>query len=208
MNAPAPAVAVDDAALFNNLGRITRELHQAVQSLQMDDRLAQLAKADMPDACSRLDHVVQLSEQSAHRTLDLVEHGRSISLRMNRTASALAKACVDAYGQGGGMAPLLGAALAAQREISECSETLREDLMAVAQAQEYQDLSGQVIRRVITLVRSVEGALLSLLQAAGSRSLATPATLSAAPGGLQGPVVHGAGASQKDADALLAELGF
>lgn len=208
MNAPAATDAADDGALYHQLGRITRELHQAVRELQMDERLAQIARADMPDACSRLDHVVRLSEESAHRTLDLVEHGRSIGLRMHRVSQALGAACVDAYGVGTRMSPLLGAALEAQREIGECSEALRADLMAVAQAQEYQDLSGQVIRRVITLVRSVEGALLSLLQAAGSGSLSVPATLSAVPGGLQGPVAAGKGASQQDADALLAELGF
>lgn len=191
-----------EQGLFSNLGRITRQLHQAVQDIRVDSQLSQLAHADMPDACSRLDYVMQVTEKAAHRTLDLVDGGRAVADRMTAAAAEMGKARYA-----GDLNSLTLGAVWAQDELNDCALKLRENLSALAQAQEYQDISGQVIRRVITLVRSVESALLDLLQAAGTGAVA-PAQASKPE--LNGPAVAGLDKTnnQQDADALLAELGF
>ncbi|HVT34686.1 MAG TPA: protein phosphatase CheZ [Nevskiaceae bacterium] len=199
-----------DDGLYRHLGRITRELHRAVADLKFDDQLAHLAKAEMPDAASRLDHVIEMSEKAAHRTLDLVEQSRTLASRIAESEVDLAfvhqrmQLCVRTPGACNVVANEIGLV---RSSIKSCAQQLRENLSSLAQAQEYQDLSGQVIRRVITLVRSVESTLIALLQATGSNlNGVTPA----APQGLAGPVIAGinTGATQQDADALLAELGF
>jgi chemotaxis protein CheZ len=178
-------------SLFVAVARLTRELHQAITDNRLDAQLLNLARDELPDACSRLDYVVRLTEEAAHRTLDLVEQGRG-SLDRLRGASAL-------------LAPATPQVDAARAILDEGIAALREQLSQLAQAQEYQDLSGQLIRRVTHLVRGLEGALLELLRAAGTPGAAP------APGTLPGPAVPGLGAapvSQQDADALLSSLGF
>ena len=199
-----------EAGLYLHLGKVTRDLHRAVSDLKFDGQLTRLVKSEMPDAASRLDHVIEISEKAAHRTLDLVEQSRQLASRIAEGEVDLAfvhqrmQLCARTPAACAVVASEIGLVRSA---IKGCAAQLRENLSELAQAQEYQDLSGQVIRKVITLVRSVESTLIALLQASGSNlSAAAPAP----PQGLAGPAVAGVneGASQQDADALLAELGF
>ena len=138
-----------------------------------------------------------MTEDAAHRTLDLVEDSRRI---------------VNDLHEAGG-AP-----------VADAVERLRSNLLSLALAQEYQDLSGQLIRRVIALVRQVESALIDLVRVAGPmlasageadlkngarRPIEThqPSLPSESRFDLKGPAAANA-ASQQDADALLADLGF
>lgn len=164
-----------EESLFVRVAQLTRKLHDAMTGLQLDGQLSQLAGADIPDARSRLDYIAKLGETAAHRTLDLVE-------RCQKNVQSLASS-------GGPSEPLV---------------ELRANLSELAQAQEYQDLTGQVIQRVMRLVQNVEDALLQLLRAAGSPQAAAPTP---APAGLLGPGSKTA-SSQEDADALLSSLGF
>lgn len=205
-------VRLREDGLFVNLAKLTRELHQAVRDLNFDERLQQLAGSEIPDACVRLDYVVKLGEDAAHRTLDIVDDSR-------RQIDALA-ACVQRLAEARQTLPLAAqAAAGAQLEaigqdVARIAGELRTSFSAVSQAQEYQDLSGQVIRRVIALVHNIEGALIKLLRATsdGLRPVAGAATVAGVPNGeLAGPAVPGlanGAASQQDADSLLAELGF
>lgn len=178
-----------EEGLFVHLARLTRELHRALGELGLDSRLTDLVGSGIPDACGRLDYVVQVTEQAAHRTLDLVDSTRALAANILGRATALQDA-------------------AARQSIIDDTTALRGQLTELAQAQEYQDIAGQTIKRVIGLVRNVEQALLDLLRAAGSRQAPLPGPV-AAPRGLQGPVLPGAaGSSQQDADELLASLGF
>jgi chemotaxis protein CheZ len=200
-----------EEGLFVNLARITRELHSTVHEMRFDSQLAQFAGTEMPDACLRLDYVVQLTENAAHRTLDLVDKSRVLARKVAAAGSDLADAREHAkrYVK----SPLAVTTLVddlkqVQDSIQSCASELSENLSQLSQTQEYQDLTGQVIKRVIKLVRDVESALLALLRATGASATVTPMTVP--PGGLQGPAVPGAvaGSSQQDADALLASLGF
>lgn len=187
-------------SLYAGVARLTRSLHDDLRQLSLDGRLTRFAGNDMPDACVRLDYVVKMTEDAAHRTLDLVDDGRSIADGLADVRVHLARLHQQAPAR-----DLLEAGLAV-----EDSETrLRATLTALAQAQEYQDLSGQMIRRVIDLVRNVETALLELL-GAGAVQSAAGLPITEAQSGLAGPALPGTGgaADQGDADQLLASLGF
>ncbi len=177
-----------EEGLFVHLARLTRELHRALGELGLDSRLSDLAGSGIPDACGRLDYVVQVTEQAAHRTLDLVDSSRVLAADILAHATALPDS-------------------PARQVILDDTEKLRHQLTELAQAQEYQDIAGQTIKRVIGLVRSVEQALLDLLRAAGTRPSTMPMK-PVAPRGLEGPAMPGTGHSQQDADDLLASLGF
>ena len=199
--------------LFVNLAKLTRELHQAVRDLNFDERLQQLAGSEIPDACVRLDYVVKLGEDAAHRTLDMVDGSRTLIDAISGCVTNLSDARRH-LSNCAGPSPLgcVGSDLEqAESVLREASTGLRANFSAISQAQEYQDLSGQVIRRVITLVHNIEAALIKLLRAT-SEGVRSPASTSGEGGpALAGPTVPGLAsdaASQQDADALLAELGF
>ncbi|WP_051749026.1 protein phosphatase CheZ [Nevskia soli] len=189
-----------DDALYAGVARLTRSLHDNLRELGLDGRLTRFAGNDMPDACVRLDHVVKMTEEAAHRTLDLVDDGRAIADSLADVRVHLARLHHDGPERG-----LLEARLA----VDDAEVRLRGTLTALAQAQEYQDLSGQMIRRVIDLVRNVEAALLELLGEDAVQS-APELPLNEPQAALPGPALPGtAGAAdQGDADRLLASLGF
>ena len=132
--APAPQGVPDDAALYVGVARLTRNLHDGLRQLGLDARLAQAAGSDMPDACKRLDLVVQMTEDAAHRTLDLVDEGRAVADSLADMRICLARLHSSPGPVNGG--ELLGTITAAE----DAETRLRATLTALAQAQEYQDL--------------------------------------------------------------------
>lgn len=183
--------------LAQGVVRLAHEVSAAMRELDLDSRIAGLAQGEIKDACTHLDHVVRMTEDAAHRTLDLVEDSRRIVNELHDAGGAPVAAAV---------------------------ERLRSNLLSLALAQEYQDLSGQLIRRVIALVRQVESALVDLVRVAGpmlasageadlkdgvARPIETnkPSLVPDSRFDLKGPAAANA-ASQQDADALLADLGF
>lgn len=199
--------------LFVSVARLTRELHDAVRELRIDDRLASLAGNEIPDACSRLDYVIQVTEEAAHRTLDLVDQSRALTQQIETSVRDLGQVCERAQACAGSPYTLSNLMVSVDElgsQIVTANEQLRSKLSQLAQAQEYQDLAGQVIKRVTQLVRSVERALIDLLRASGTHPGNRAATEAPA-SGLHGPAIAGvtpAAVSQDDADSLLADLGF
>jgi chemotaxis protein CheZ len=185
----------------NGVATLARRLHNAINDIDLDSRLACVAGRDIPDACSHLDYVVKMTEEAAHRTLDLVEDSRgklNELLKLHGTMTGHPALANDA-----GIGALAEA-------LTATTSGLRTNLSDLAQAQEYQDLSGQLIRRVIGLVRNVETALVALMRAAGADlKISDPAPIKDESGKSQllGPAAKNA-SSQADADSLLADLGF
>jgi chemotaxis protein CheZ len=201
MNAADGTDSAPDGSLYAGIARLSRSLHENLRQLGLDSRLNDLAGSDMPDARLRLDHVVQMTEAAAHRTLDLVDDGRAVADGLADVRAHLARLHAQSLVQG-----LLEAGLA----VGDAESRLRGTLTALAQAQEYQDLSGQIIRRVIDLLRQVEAALLELLGGPAAFQSASQRPISPAQAGLPGPALPGTSgaADQGDADRLLASLGF
>ncbi|HKY91957.1 MAG TPA: protein phosphatase CheZ [Nevskiaceae bacterium] len=203
-----------EQGLFVSVAKLTRNLHDAVRDLRLDDRLANAAGRDIPDACSRLDYVVKVTEDAAHHTLDLVEQCQKVTQEIALAAHDLDGACRRAQAYANSPYAVAGLVVGVdevREQIAASTVTLREKLSQLAQAQEYQDLAGQVIRRVAQIVRSVETALIDVLRASGTHLGSRAAEAAPPPNGLYGPAVAGvtpAAVSQDDADSLLADLGF
>lgn len=205
-------VRLREEGLFAHVARLTRALHEEVMDMRLDTRLTQLAGDEMPDARHRLDYVIRVTETAAHRTLDLVDGARRLPVSMTRSAEHLTDASAllrDARPD----APAIGLLLDGVRESLDADAVhLRATLSELAQAQEYQDITGQLIKRVITLVCNVETALVELLRAAGGGLQSVPSRpitpLSEPPGPAVPGSTVGAAANQHDADELLASLGF
>lgn len=190
-----------------DLRRVTHDLHAALERFRVDSRLATYAEKEIPDARARLEHVLTLTDDAAHRTLDLVEQSIPLADGTARAARALL-----ANGRADGK--LDQAELEAfLEETSGRMEAVREKLSAVLLAQGYQDLTGQIIRGVMKLVGELEHALGDLVRLSAGTS--RPSGAHGADGNARGfgPVVpgvdHGAHVDgQQDVDALLSDLGM
>jgi chemotaxis protein CheZ len=193
--------------LFRGVARLTRHLHEDLEDLR-HRTLAKIADGELPDACASLDHVMQLTDRAAHSTLDFVEEGRALAKRIQDAAAALA---VPADHPGTGDELYLRRVENSRIEFADSASQLRKHLSDLALAQGYQDITGQIIRRVIALVRRLEGALVQLLRDSAPAGAAAAADAASAPDGLLGPAVPGVGkpsASQTEADLLLSNLGL
>jgi chemotaxis protein CheZ len=202
--------------LFREVGKLTRTLHDTLNSFQHDSRLSALAEVDIPDARERLRYVVKKTEQAAHRTLKAVEQGLPLAKRLEDRARshkqdwdkflrremqpeefrALAKTLPEFLGS----------------VISDTS-ALNQHLAEVMVAQDYQDLTGQVIDRVIGIVQEMESSLVDLIRLAGTRM--QPGEKKNGHDGLslEGPQINAPArsdvvANQDEVDQLLASLGF
>jgi chemotaxis protein CheZ len=199
--------------LFVDLRKLTGDLQSALQRFRVDSRLADLAEKDVPDARLRLDHVLKLTDEAAHRTLDLVEQSGPLAERTARSAQGL----VEAWQQFRDRRIAVEDFHRMVREMDAHLQAtgtdmgkVRENLSEVLLAQGYQDLTGQIIRGVMKLVGELEIALVDLvrLSRAGTRSRPVSDETRRGfgppiPGINSGPSVS----DQQDVDALLSGLG-
>lgn len=204
-------------ALLEELRDLTSNLQVALERFRIDAQLADFAEHEMPDARQRLAHVLKMTDEAAHRTLDLVERSGPPAERISQAAEALAAPWKQFRERRIGLAQFhemlkrMDAFLPAARGDSEL---IRRNLGEVLLTQGYQDLTGQVIRGVIDLVRDIETALAELARLSGAEPQGEkPAEPpSRAPRG-HGPVVPGVtrgevASGQQDVDELLSGLGM
>ena len=161
-----------DRGLYHEVGQLTRALHNSIVNFQIDTSHALDEGNDaskISDASDRLDYVVKLTDKAANRTMDLVENiapkvsdlgSEATSLRADwqrlQRREMAADEFRDLYKR---MDDFLEKA---ETTTAEASGDLNDILIA----QDYQDLTGQVIKRVITLVHDVEESLLNLVRMA------------------------------------------
>lgn len=209
--------ARDDNALFHELGRLTRELHEAINGFLLDARIQDLAHQEIPDAAERLKYVIAMTEQAANTTLNAVEESMPLLDSLQDGAGRLSgewqrfRERQLKVGDFRELAQDLGLFL---DQVHEDSERLHGKLSEVLLAQDFQDLTGQIIRKVIALVQNLEDKLVQLIRITGEsqaepgrkKSRDDPAVLEGpvVPGLDQGNVVHG----QDEVDDLLSSLGF
>ncbi len=206
--ASRPALGADpNPDVIADLRRVTGDLHAALERFRVDSRLVTFAEKEMPDARARLEHVLRLTDDAAHRTMDLVEQSCPLA---DRTASAAANRLAE-WRERGSVDAAAHESFLAQTQTS--MEAVREKLSEVLLAQGYQDLSGQIIRGVMKLVGELEVALGDLVRLSGGVELvAAPVSTDTRSQGF-GPVVPGVSHGvhvdgQQDVDALLSDLGM
>jgi chemotaxis protein CheZ len=200
--------------MFLELGKLTRTLHEALNHFQVDSRLARIANEDIPDAHHRLRFVVTKTEEAAHRTLKAVEDSIPLARRLETRALEHQRHWerflrremnVQEFRS---MTQSLREFLAS---ILDDAKGLSGHLTEVLMAQEYQDLTGQVIQRVIQIVQDVEHGLVEMLRVCGQRSGAVADEPKAAVRG-HGPQIDpktpDVVANQDEVDDLLSSLGF
>jgi chemotaxis protein CheZ len=205
----------EDAGVYHRIGHLTRTLHDALRELGYDRDLMD-ARDNLPDARDRLAYIARVTGEAAEKVLNAVDRARTLQDELTAQAGSLSSRwqAVAAYAADG-----RGCTPAGKQLIDETcqffsgvgGQTDRTNaiLTDIMMAQDFHDLTGQVIRRVVTLAQSLEEQLLRLLietSPAEQRPLLDRFKL-------EGPVVLPEGrddvvADQKGVDDLLASLGF
>lgn len=194
---------------FGRLGHITRQLHQAMTELGFDVDLQHIAH-EIPDARDRLAYVGQMTETATHRVLGLVEAAKPGCAHLVEHAGGcrrdLARLVDDPAASAADLRDGLRQALAFVGGASGFARQQEGALTEIMMSQEFQDLSGQVIKKVIDIISRTENQLLNLLKESAPEHVAAAAAASAA--SLQGPMTPEKALKQDDVDDLLASMGF
>ncbi len=205
-----------ESALFQELGKLTREIHNSMNAFGDDQRMVELTEEEIPDAKERLRYIITKTDQAAHSTMssaesamdvvdELRDKGNDIKLRWdqfrNREISRQDfRSLTDD----------MDGFLASFDQHSDQVKSIMTDIMM---AQDYQDLTGQMIKQVITMVQEVEEKLVRLVAISGATLGGADKKKHADGAMAHGPQLPTAdkeevATNQDEVDDLLASLGF
>ncbi|MEJ8321597.1 protein phosphatase CheZ [Kosakonia sacchari] len=208
----------DFKSIFSRVGQLTRLLRDSLVDLGLDRTIVEAADA-IPDTRERLNYVVAKTAQAAERVLTCVEEARPQQETITAQAEALT-ARWDEWFADPVELPIAKALVTDTREFllqaPVISRQTNDQLMEIMMAQDFQDLTGQVIRRMMSLIEMVEKELIQVLLAYVPESLQeekeAEAEAKTAAMLVNGPQIDnsktGVMASQDQVDDLLDSLGF
>jgi chemotaxis protein CheZ len=206
-----PAAADSEAPaehLFHRIGRLTRTLHDALRELGYDKKLA-AAASGLPDARDRLAYIATLTGQAAERVLSAVEAGQKLQQDLEAGGRALAARWSRLYANELSVAEfkqLAGETRDFLDRLPAEAGATKQQLHEIMMAQDFHDLTGQVIKKVVELAGTLEASLVSLL--VETQQVERKADT----GWLNGPVIGDGNPdvvkNQAQVDVLLESLGF
>jgi chemotaxis protein CheZ len=197
--------------MLARVGHITRTLHDSLRELGFD-KVLEKATADIPDVRERLNYVARMTEQAAQRVLNATDNAIPLQERIDAGADEILNGWQTTL-----KAPFSEANYRDMATLTmQCLSDMRNDtsatkqqLMDIMMAQDFQDLTGQVIRKVTDLAHGLEQQLVQLLIDYSPAELRreTNSTL------LNGPQINPENnsevvADQGQVDDLLDSLGF
>lgn len=198
--------------VFNRIGQMARALHDTLGQLGYDKLLEKTVSA-LPDAKDRLAYVANLTEQAACRVLNATDIASPLVDDIENGSKALGARWDQVF------ANQLGAdefkKLAAEtrdflnRQLPEKTQATHAQLTEIMMAQDFQDLTGQVIKKVVSLAQDLESGLMNVLVEVMPETKRTEEVASL----MNGPVINSEGrtdivVNQEQVDDLLDSLGF
>lgn len=197
--------------VFSQLGQMTRGLHNLLRELGYDKTLEKVA-SELPDNRDRLNYIAAMTAQAAERTLNAAEIAQPIQEALSLRAADLKGKWDRLFDKQLGVAEfkdLVRDTRAYLADVPTRTEATNAQLMAIIMAQDFQDLTGQVIKKVLEAAQNLEAQLLALLIETTPEDKRQAVSTSL----LNGPVVNAMGrsdvvTSQEQVDDLLESLGF
>lgn len=191
--------------LFQEIGKLTRQLHDVLAMSVIDPKIAELATQSMPDAQERLKYVITLTDQATHQTLMVVER----LLPLAEQCKTHAQMIVDSLqGDNQVLSAVSGTAHPELRQAVQAliadTNTIYLGLQDILLAQGFQDITGQIIYKVIDFVQELEESMVSLIRNSGGKNKSLNGPNVPGVDDKAGGVAH----DQDDVDDLLSSLGF
>ena len=216
--AAAPAETGEDEhekGMYERLGGIVRLLHDSLRELGYDKALTE-ASSQIMDAQDRLEYVATLTEQAANKVLNTLDDGMPAQDLLSKQAKDMENRWDDLFA--GKLSIEQFKALAGDSRqfaqlVSEATEAEKARLLEIMMAQDFQDITGQLIKKVVVITKTVENELTQLLKDSAppdvKEKLAQKQAAQEQPQPLMsGPSVPSAALDQDSVDDLLADLGF
>jgi chemotaxis protein CheZ len=206
-----------DKPMFERLGTIVRMLHDSLRELGYDRSLSEVA-SQIGDAKGRLEYIASLTEQAANKVLNAIDVGMPEQENMADTARGMEERW-NALFEGRMSVEEFKTLAADSRQfatrVAASADAEKARLLDIMMAQDFQDITGQLIKKIVNITNKTEHELAQLLkdnappevraaieEAEAKAAEEKPAEL------MQGPSVAGVALVQDDVDNLLAELGF
>jgi chemotaxis protein CheZ len=223
---PAPAAATsteatddpDGQVMYARLGSIVRIMHDSLRELGYDKALTE-ASSQIVDAQDRLEYVASLTEQAANKVLNTLDDGMPAQDVLSKQAKDMEGRWADLFA--GKLSldqfkALAGDSRTFAQAVSEATEAEKARLLEIMMAQDFQDITGQLIKKVVKITQTVENELAQLLRdsapAEVKEKLAQKQAAAQEPEKptelMSGPSVPTAALDQDSVDDLLADLGF
>ncbi len=198
-----------DEGVFNGIGHLTRALHDSLRDLGYDKKLQSAASA-IPDARERLNYIATMGQAAAERVLNATEATQPIIDKIEAGAKNLAGEWQKLFDNKLDVEQFKQLAMQTHAYLLEVPKQTRQssaNLTEIMMAQDFQDLTGQVIKKVMEVTQNLEQQLVALLVHNAPATAKLDASL------LNGPVINAAGrsdvvTSQAQVDDLLESLGF
>lgn len=193
------------------VGQMTRTLHDSLRGLGFD-KLLERAAHDIPDARDRLDYVARMTEQAAQRVLNATDAAGPLQDEIDHGANALGNNWQDLLTSSFSEAQYRALAektIVYLGQAHRNANATKQQLMEIMMAQDFQDLTGQVIKKVTELAHGIEQQLVQLLMDYAPPDIRRDA----GSGLLNGPQINPEGntevvSDQGQVDDLLESLGF
>lgn len=207
MNMPTTLTAISSEVAFDRLGRITRQLHEAMTELGLDKGLKDIT-LEFPDARDRLGHVGKMTESAANKVLNLIDEAQPqchmFKLQSESMADTLVELRKRATPCSEDVVDVMATCQMFSSEAMQFADKQKTILGDIMMTQDFQDLSGQIIKKVIDIISLTEQQLLTLLMHSAPNR---PEVSNSTPQ-LAGPQVPDKALKQTDVDDLLASFGF
>jgi len=198
-------------AVFNRLGHLARQLHDSLRQLGYDKMLEDTAR-QIPDARQRLTYIAQMTEQAASRVLNATDIAKPLQDDLLARSQAMAGRWDRMFANQLSVDEFKALAADTRAFFQESPAKLKatnDQLTEIMMAQDFQDLTGQVIKKIVAMAQKMEQEMLQLLLASIPEAKKSELESDL----LNGPVINPAGrddvaTSQAQVDELLESLGF
>lgn len=198
-------------AVYNRIGHMARKLHDSMRELGYDKALEETAR-QIPDAQERLQYIAKMTEQAASKVLNACDIAKPAQMELEAVTKAMGARWEKMFANQLSVDEFKALAADTRTYFAAAPGKLavtNTQLDQIMMAQDFQDLTGQVIKRVLEMVQGIEGQLLQVLIEAmpEEKKAEAPASL------MNGPVINAEGrsdvlTSQAQVDDLLESLGF
>jgi chemotaxis protein CheZ len=201
--------------MFERLGGIVRLLHDSLRELGYDKALTE-ASTQIVDAQDRLEYVASLTEQAANKVLNTLDEGMPAQDQLSKQSRQMEERWGDLFAGKLSIEEfkvLAGDSRQFAQAVSTATEAEKARLLDIMMAQDFQDITGQLIKKVVAITKRVENELAQVLRDNAPpemrEKLAQKQSAQEQPVQLmQGPSVPSAALDQDSVDDLLADLGF
>jgi len=215
----APAASAAPAAdkadgegneMYERLGGIVRLLHDSLRELGYDKALTQ-ASTQIMDAQDRLEYVASLTEQAANKVLNTLDDGMPAQDLLSKKSKEMENRWADLFA--GKLSidefkALAGDSKAFAQTVSEATEAEKARLLEIMMAQDFQDITGQLIKKVVAITKTVENELAELLKDNAPPQVREKLAAKEQETIMSGPSMPAVALNQDSVDDLLADLGF